>query len=117
MARGQIAKQEVMKKILNAFGDSAFLYNDGKEIRINTDEEGEMIQIKVALTAAKTAVSVGDDNALPGSKIVPTPDSSSNYNFSPEMTKVSANPNSTITAHATEEEKQNVKDLLAALGL
>ena len=28
--KGQIAKNEVAKIILDAFGDKAFLYNDGK---------------------------------------------------------------------------------------
>ena len=55
MAKGQAAKQEVMATILSTFTDS-FMYNGGKEIRINTSENGEPVQIKVTLTAAKTSV-------------------------------------------------------------
>ena len=44
MAKGQIAKLEVAAKIIEAFGDNAFLYNDGKEVRVNTVENGEPVQ-------------------------------------------------------------------------
>ena len=56
MAKGSAAKQEVMAVILEAFGDKAFLYNDGKEVRVNCVENGEPVQIILALTAAKVAV-------------------------------------------------------------
>ena len=65
MARGQIAKAEIQKKILNNF-EGSFLYNDGKEIRIPIQENGEDIQIKVTLTAAKENVVSGGENVLPG---------------------------------------------------
>lgn len=103
MARGQIAKAEIQKKILNNF-EGAFLYNDGKEIRIPIEENGELIQIKVALTAAKENVEQGADNALPGA-------TAEKVKFE-ETKKVS-----TKTVEATEEEKNNVNELLKALGL
>ena len=65
MAKGQVAKLEVAAKIIEAFGDNAFLYNDGKEVRVNTVENGEPVQIKLTLTCAKTAVTSGDEDALP----------------------------------------------------
>ena len=64
-AKGSILKQEIASKILAAFPGS-FLYNDGKEIRINGTENGEKLQIKLTLTAAKVAVEGGSDVALPG---------------------------------------------------
>lgn len=69
MARGQVSKQTVAKKILEVF-EGSFSYNDGKEIRIPLTEDGELIQIKVALTAAKDNVEPGDENALPGAAAV-----------------------------------------------
>ena len=54
MAKGQKAKKIISDKILNIFEDS-FLYSDGKEIRIPIEEDGEIIQIKVTLTAAKVS--------------------------------------------------------------
>lgn len=109
MARGAISKQEVAKKILSSF-EGAFSYNDGKEIRIPLMEDGELIQIKVALTAAKENVNPGDDNLVPGENTVTQTDNGPVFNHvvSKEETK---------TVEPTEEEKNNVKDLLAALGL
>lgn len=83
-AKGSILKGEIAEKILKTFPDS-FLYNDGKEIRINGVENGVEIQIKVTLTAAKEAVSSGiskiesegtaDSNLLPSETITePTED-------------------------------------------
>jgi hypothetical protein len=69
MAKGQAAKQEVIATILEAFGDNAFMYNDGKEVRVNCSENGEKVQIKIALTCAKVMVEAGADNAIPGAGI------------------------------------------------
>ena len=103
MAKGQVSKIEVMKKIQNSF-EGAFLYNDGKELRIPMVEDGEDIQIKVSLTCAKDNVQPGQDNAIPGTK----PVLNNEINF--EETK--AKP-----VKPTEEELKNVNDLLQALGL
>ena len=104
MARGQVSKSTIFNKILNNF-DGAFSYNDGKEIRIPMQEDGEEIQIKVTLTAAKENVNPGDDNALPG---VAATKENNEINFEEKPKTV---------VEATKEEKQNVKDMLAALGL
>ena len=104
MARGQKIKQEIANKILETF-EGSFLYNDGKEIRINGTEDGELVQVKVTLTAAKESVSIGEDNAIPGQA---SSNNEINFNNEQKETKV---------AEPTEEEKQNVSDLLKALGL
>lgn len=103
MARGQILKQDITKKILETF-EGSFLYNDGKEIRIPGTEEGEELQIKVALTCAKENVNQGDDNKLPGETKI-----ESTVQTKIEQTETHTEP--------TEAEKQNVSDLLKALGL
>ena len=41
-AKGTEAKKIIMNKILESFPNS-FLYNDGKEIRINIQENGEVV--------------------------------------------------------------------------
>lgn len=109
MARGAVSKQEVTKKILSNF-EGSFTYNDGKEIRIPMMEDGELIQIKVALTAAKENVNPGDDNALPGQNNVVQTETGPVFvhTVSKEETKI---------VEPTEEEKQNVQDLLKSLGL
>lgn len=105
MARGQIAKAEIAQKILNNF-DGAFLYNDGKEIRIPTIENGEEIQIKVALTAAKENVVPGGENLLPGEVTT--------QNINNEKIKFSQE---SKIVEPTKEELNNVNELLKALGL
>lgn len=58
-ARGQIAKENVEKRIKDAFGnDYIGLYD--KKIYVWANENGERIQIAIALTAPKTAISVAE---------------------------------------------------------
>lgn len=109
MIKGAIAKQEVAKEILNLFGEKAFLYNDGKEIRVNWTEGGSPVQIKIALTAAKEAVEMGGDVALPGTVATPIPRA--------EMIEFGAAPIPQPVAEPTPAEKQNIKELMARLGL
>ena len=103
-AKGSILKQEVAEKILAAFPGS-FLYNDGKEIRINGIENGESLQIKVALTCAKVAVEGGDDTVLPGEKVAAT------AGVKP------TGMNEKIPQEPTAEEKERLTTLLNKLGL
>lgn len=106
MAKGSIAKNEVYGKIMEIFPDS-FMYNDGKELRINTEEDGEPIQIKLVLTAAKTPVSNGEDNVLPGAEVP--------FNESLVESKV-AEP-APAPAQISDEEKQSIQNLMSRLGL
>lgn len=103
-AKGSILKQEAASKILAAFPGS-FLYNDGKEIRINGVEDGQKLQIKVTLTCAKVAVEGGDDTILPGEKNAATAD------VKPIGT------NEKIPQEPTAEEKERLTTLLNKLGL
>lgn len=101
-AKGSILKQEVAEKILAAFPGS-FLYNDGKEIRINGLEEGQKLQIKVTLTCAKVAVEGGEDVILPGEAAI--------EGVKPART------NEKIPQEPTAEEKERLAALLDKLGL
>jgi hypothetical protein len=98
--KGTILKKEITDKILEVFPGS-FLYNDGKEIRIPGMEDGQLIQVKVALTCAKTNVEQNGENALPG-EVMPT----STVDSAPQT-----------TVEISQEEKDNVKKLMASLGL
>lgn len=97
--KGTVLKKEITDKILEVFPGS-FLYNDGKEIRIPGMEEGQLIQVKVALTCAKTNVEQNGENALPGELNTDIPEN-----------KVQT------TVEVSQEEKDNVKKLMASLGL
>lgn len=98
--KGAILKQEIAQKILEMF-PNAFLYNDGKEVRINGTEDGVPVQIKVTFTAAKVPVEGGNSIAI---------------NNSTE-TVVSAQPAEKIPDEPTAEEQKRLQDLLAGLGL
>ena len=103
MARGQELKKEITKKILEVFPNS-FLYNDGKEIRICGQENGEEIQVKVTLTAAKENVYSGQDNITPGAAATEL-----NFEDYKSIEQKITEP--------TQEEKDNVKKLMETFGL
>lgn len=100
MAKGAVAKQIVFDGIRKVFPDS-FFWNGGKELRINVNEEGTPVQIKVTLTAAKEAVSPEGEVAAAASK---------------NDTAAPAESLSTLS-EPSEEEKANVEALLNSLGL
>ena len=98
-AKGAEAKLEITNKILELFPGS-FKYD--KEIRIPVIENGEEVQIKVSLTAAKVNVE-RDGGVLDFTKKTET-----------TAQTTSAAPQS---FEPTEEEKNIVNDLLSKLGL
>ena len=92
MARGSQSKEIITKKILETF-EGSFI-ND-KEIRIPIEENGEIVQIKVALTCAKVNVECGGASSMATSEpVIPAQ-----------------------KVEVTEEEKQNVQKLMEGLGL
>ena len=99
-ARGSESKNIITAKLLETFAGS-FIYD--KNIIIPMVENGESLQIKIALTCAKTNVESGMDNAIPGEEIATTttPKAIDNHGV----------------AEVTEEEKQNVLKAMKALGL
>jgi len=99
-AKGSILKQEIIKKLLEVFPGS-FLYNDGKEVRICGNENGEDLQVKVTLTCAKENVAAGSDIDFPS------------------LINVKENLNNTevVPTQPTQEEKDNVRRLMEALNL
>lgn len=89
-ARGTTSKENITKAILQIFGGS-FIDSDGKTIRIPTSCEGETVEIKVALTAAKDVIGGTPVN--------------------PEVTTTPQN------LEVTAEELEQVKALIKELGL
>lgn len=104
-ARGSDSKLKITQIILDTF-PGAFIYD--KNIIIPIIEGSETLQIKVALTCAKTNVEAGGDTALPGSVKV----ASSNT----ATVSRPVEPARTIM-QPTAEEKHNVEELLSVLGL
>lgn len=95
MARGTESKEIITRKILETF-ENSFKYD--KEIRIPIVENGELIQIKVTLTAAKVNVESGGDTAVPVAGSASTVNSSDNLMI-------------------TEQEKEDTMKLLQSLNL
>ena len=101
-AKGSISKEIIVQKILDTF-EGAFKFD--KEIRIPMIEDGAEVQIKVALTCAKTNVESGMDTAIPGATTITT------ATPTPKVIDTHG------VAEVTEEEKQNVLKAMKALGL
>lgn len=97
-ARGAESKQKITETILNTF-ENSFAYD--KEIRIPLYENGELIQIKVTLTAAKVNV----DNPAGDSAVTKTEEANSSFNVEPTIVE------------PTEAEKATLEDLMTRLGL
>lgn len=96
MARGSQAKSEITKKLLETF-EGSFLYNDGKEIRIPMNEDGDNVEIKITLTCAKE--NVGGNASFEASSAI----GQDTTNSTP--------------AEPTAEEVENVKKFINALNL
>lgn len=103
MARGSQFKKEILNKMLEVFPNS-FLYNDEKELRICGQEDGEEIQLKCVLTCAKVNVEPNGDVAIPG-------EVSADINFGESKSTEEK------IVEPTQEEKDNVKKLMATFGL
>lgn len=104
MARGAVAKEIVFKKILETF-EGSFMYNGGKECRVPIDENGNEIQIKVTLTAAKDNVSPTGEASVASAAAAKEEGPTRNFPAPKERVEPTA------------EEKENVESLLKALGL
>lgn len=105
MAKGSQAKIELFQKIMEMFPGS-FMYNDNKELRVNLTEEGSPVQIKVTLTAAKTAVEPTEKDEFESQVIKSSAVGELNWEDTPPA-----------IAEPTEEEKRNVARLVKSLGL
>lgn len=95
-AKGQASKDNVRDMILKTF-EGAFIASDGKTIRVPMTENGETVEIKVALTAAKDIEGNGAGAAVGAGSAW-------------------TNPTPVAVAEPTAEELENVNKLAAALG-
>ena len=103
-ARGAMAKEEVFKKILETFPGS--FMQDDKILRIPRTENGETVEIKVTLTAAKDVLGAGA--GVSDRQVVGEFDWSEQ---APSTVEAAA------AAQPTEAEKENIRKMMEALGL
>ncbi len=96
MAKGAIAKENVVKKIVEAFGED-FIGEQDKKVYVWGMENGEKVQVAISLTCPK--------NPIGG------------MNF--EMMPVEKSSESAVveTAEITQAEKDNVAELIKMLGI
>ena len=112
MARGNAAKEEITKKIIETFGqDNTILYD--KKLYITTKEDGAPIQVCLSLTCPKTMVT-------PSGATAPTEPPKSafgnGFNFE-DLGLETSEPAAFKPADITPEEKATVRELMARLGL
>ena len=101
MARGSNAKVEVENKIATAFGENYIGCYD-KKLYVWADDGGEKVQIAITLTCPK--VPVGQvENGMDFDNMNAAATEGQNFEFKP--------------AEITKEETDNIKKLLAELGL
>ena len=107
IAKGALAKQAVISKIAAAFGDD-YIGEDDKKQYIWANENGERVQIAIALTCPKTPIEIASNVSNAGG----------DWNFTddtPKATPIAVS--NAAPAEITEAEKQNIADLLLKLGL
>ena len=105
MAKGQIAKEYAVKKIAEAFGEN-FVGEFDKKVYINCPENGEMVQIAIAMTCPKKTI--GNFSAA-----APALEYSNTLDFD---TPATTQPSGFTPAEMTPEETENINKLLASLG-
>lgn len=104
MARGNLAKENIAKKIAQTFG-ADFIGEFDKKLYIWSEENGEKIQIAITMTCPKNPVGDINFSAEPGNSL----------NFE----DMSAGPviGSNDSVEITEDEKRNIAELMSRLGL
>lgn len=107
MARGAIAKQSVIKKIAETFGED-YIGEFDKKFYVWANENGERVQIAISMTCPKTPIEVA--------KNVATDDG--DWDFSDDGPKMSAVAvTNAAPAEITEQEIQNIEEMMKRLGL
>ena len=107
MAKGAVAKENVTKILAEAFG-SNFIGEYDKKIYVWANDGGEMVQIAMSLTCPKNPIQVDTT--------VTTSTGDWDFSDNPKMKATVAVANA-APAEITAEERANIADLMAKLGL
>ena len=105
MAKGTIAKQNVVNKIAQAFG-ADFIGEVDKKIYVWAEENGEKVQIAMSLTCPKTMVTAA-----------PAGISNGGFDFDAPAAVAPVAAASFEPAEITNEERDNIAAMMARLGL
>lgn len=104
MARGQIAKDNIAKKLQEVFGTDYIAESGGKHY-VWAKDGGERVQIAISLTCPKNPIGTVDLSSA----------FSDGFDF--ESTNVVAAPTKFEPAELTQEEKETIEQMMARLGL
>lgn len=105
MAKGNIAKEKVVKILKEAFGEN-YIGEVQKKYYVWADDGGEKVQIAISLTCPKTFVETAEATVSSGG----------DFNFEDEPQVILKAP-AESHAEITEEEKYNIETLMKRLGL
>lgn len=105
-AKGTIAKSEVIKKIAAAFG-ADYIGEVDKKIYVTAMENGEKVQVALSLTCPKVPVVI--DNTVQIGDF--------NFEEPASFTTTTTAATSFTPAEISDEERENVANLMARLGL
>lgn len=107
MAKGAVAKENVTKVLAETFG-SNFIGEYDKKIYVWANDGGEMVQIAMSLTCPKNPIQVDTS--------ITTSTGDWDFSDSPKVNTTVAVTNA-APAEISDEEKANIADLMAKLGL
>ena len=103
MAKGAVAKQNIVAKLKEIFKDDYVGESGGKHY-VYANDGAEKVQIAISLTCPKNPIGTVDMSSAFGDGI--------DFEAAPIVAQTKFEP-----AEITEQETQNLADLLAALGL
>ena len=103
MAKGAVAKQNVVAKLKEVFGENYIGENANKHY-VYADDGGEKVQIAISLTCPKNPIGTVDMSSAFGDGL--------DFEAEPVLVQTKFEP-----AEITPEETKNLADLMASLGL
>lgn len=106
MAKGTVAKESVVKKLSTAFGEN-FIGEYDKKIYVWANDGGEMVQIAISLTCPKNPIQIDTSVNV----------ENGDWDFEDDSKTVTVAISNAAPAEISEEEKSNIADLMARLGL
>ena len=104
MAKGAIAKQNVVNKLQAAFG-ADYIGEYDKKWYVWAQENGERVQIAISLTCPKVPVEIANAPVT------------GDFNFEDEAPNVVVAAGGFQPAEITDDERDKVRDLMRTLGL
>ena len=104
MAKGAVAKQNVVNKLQAAFG-ADYIGEYDKKWYVWSQENGERVQIAISLTCPKVPVEVANAPVT------------GDFNFEDDAPNVVVAAGGFQPAEITEDERDKVRDLMKVLGL